>query len=117
MFRSVESQHEHEIELPMLTQEEIETLRQRYRNKTDIFLKSLVLGLYVEGGFYKALEVLPGSCKDMSRDLVLTKLNKIVAQQRHGNVEVWGMVEGLADKRMESPIRGIVKRLSPIGRD
>jgi len=105
------------IKLPKLSQEEIEILRQKPASQTDVFMQGLALSLLdEEDGFYKALEVLLGSCKGVDRMLVKEMLKKRIHMLRRGNIQAWCTVDRITKKRPESPVCKIMQRFSPLRR-
>lgn len=115
MCRLTEPQHHNVFKLSKLTQEEMRILRQKPASQTDVLMQGLALSLYgEEDGFYKALGVLLGSCKDISHELAPEMLKKIIARLRRGNICAWLKLCRLAERRSGSPVSRIVLRVSPL---
>jgi len=115
--KTIKSTRRHVIKLPKLSQEEIEILRQKPASQTDVFMQGLALSLLdEEDGFYKALEVLLGSCKGVDRMLVKEMLKKRIHMLRRGNIQAWCTVDRITKKRPESPVCKIMQRFSPLRR-
>ena len=117
MCRLIEPPPRHVIKLPKLSQEEMKILRQKPASQTDVFVQGLALSLLnEEDGFYKALGVLLGSCKDISHELASEMLKKRIALLRKGNIRAWRKLCELAEKRSGSPVSKIIMKLSPLKR-
>jgi len=115
--KTIESTRRHVIKLPTLSQEEMRILRQKPASQTDVFMQGLALSLLdEEDGFYKALEVLLGSCKDISHELAKEMLRKRIRMLRRGNVQAWCTVDRITDRRPDSPVCRIMQRFSPLRR-
>ena len=117
MSRTLEPTRRHERKLPTLSEEEMQILRQKPASQTDILLQGLALSLLgEEDGFYKALEVLLRSRKDISRELAEEMLRKRIRMLRRGNVFAWCTVDRITDRRPDSPVCMVMQKFSPLRR-
>lgn len=110
------SAHNHVIELPQLSQKEMQILHQKTAKPIDILLQVLVLSLRdEEGGLNKALDFLR-SCQDNNIELTQETIEELVNRLRKGNVRAWSKLQKIADKRPDSPVCEIVLRISPLNK-
>ena len=114
MSRTLEPTRRHERKLPMLSEKEMQILRQKPASQTIVLMQGLALSLLnEEDGFYKALEVLLGSCKDISRELAQKMLRDEIELLRKGNVLAWRRVMKETDKRPKNPVCMVMRKLAP----
>lgn len=117
MCRLLEPTQRHVIKLPQLSQEEMEILRQKSAKPLDILMQGLALSLYGEkDGFYRALEVLLKSCKDVSSEPAKEMLERKITLLRKGHVLSWRKLCEMANKRPDSPVCRIVLQISPLNK-
>lgn len=114
MGKTLEPTRRHERKLPTLSEKEMQILRQKPASQTDILLQGLALSLLgEEDGFYKALEVLLRSRKDISRELAEEMLRIEIELLRRGNVEAWRRVIRKANIRPNEPVCMVMQKLAP----
>lgn len=105
----------HVIKLPELSQEEMETLRQKPADGTSVLMQGLALSLFdEEDGLHMALGALLESRKGVKPELAKKMLGKRVALLRKGNILAWTQLCKIAKKRLGSPVCQLVLKISPL---